>query len=331
MFPFIRRATSRDIPGMVDILLFDAERRRALDPALWPLTADASARIATALDRGLAGANPSARELWLLAETSGQLVGITHAMIVPAPPIYGVAVSPGLFLDDCFTTPEAPSGTAEALLAATEGALRDAGAGGLSASHPAAGPWRPLYESHGYEPVTLYMAKHGFSVHDLPSDLRRARREDVQHIINLSADHRSTLARLNPRFWPPHPEADARFKAWMSYSLTLADRDMIVADASDGMHGYIIAQPVSRLLIPAVHEIGAIGVIDDWFDRDFADVSTLVGGGATAANLLAAAESAFARRAFASALVVCPAAWTSKAALLERHGYRTAKVWMLKR
>ena len=207
MFPFIRRATSRDIPGMVDILLFDAERRRALDPALWPLTADASARIATALDRGLAGANPSARELWLLAETSGQLVGITHAMIVPAPPIYGVAVSPGLFLDDCFTTPEAPSGTAEALLAATEGALRDAGARGLIASHPAAGPWRPLYESHGYEPVTLYMAKHGFSVHDLPPDLRRARPEDVQDIVKLSADHRSTH-HIKPH--RRHPRSSAR-------------------------------------------------------------------------------------------------------------------------
>ena len=32
-----------------------------------------------------------------------------------------------------------------------------------------------------------------------------------------------------------------------------------------------------------------------------------------------------------SALVVCPAAWPSKISLLERRGYRTAKLWMLKR
>jgi hypothetical protein len=46
---------------------------------------------------------------------------------------------------------------------------------------------------------------------------------------------------------------------------------------------------------------------------------------------LAAAERAFARRSFTTALAVCPAAWASKAALLERAGYRTAKMWMLKR
>ena len=34
---------------------------------------------------------------------------------------------------------------------------------------------------------------------------------------------------------------------------------------------------------------------------------------------------------FTAALAVCPAAWTSKAALLERRGYSTAKLWMLKR
>jgi hypothetical protein len=331
MPPSIRRATSQDIPAMVDLLVMDAQARRSLDSTLWPLAADPAARIKSALDRGLAESNPSAQELWILAEASGQLVGITHAMIVPVPPIYGVAASPGLFLDDCFTTAQAPPDTAEALLAATEVALRAAGAGGLIASHPVAGPWRPLFERHGYEPVTLYVAKHGCSAQGLPASLRPARPEDVTSIVKLSAVHRSTLARLNPRFWPLHPDADSRFKAWMSHSLTLADRDMVVADSPDGMHGYIIAQPVSRLLIPAVHEARAIGLVDDFFDQDFANVSTLEDGGATAANLLSAAEDAFARRTFASALVICPVAWTSKRALLDRQGYRTAKLWMLKR
>jgi len=30
------------------------------------------------------------------------------------------------------------------------------------------------------------------------------------------------------------------------------------------------------------------------------------------------------------ALVVCPAAWAAKIALLEQEGYRTAKLWMIK-
>lgn len=97
------------------------------------------------------------------------------------------------------------------------------------------------------------------------------------------------------------------------------------------VRGYIVAQPVSPLLVPAAHDIRAIGVIDDFYDKDFANVSAVSSGGATAADQLSAAESAFARRAFATALAVCPAAWTSKVSLLEREGYLTAKLWMLKR
>ena len=328
MPPQIRGATAKDILGMAALLVMDAERRCLLDPALWPLAANPSDHIKSALDRGLAASNPASQELWLLAEASGRLVGLTHAMIVPVPPIYGAAASPGLFLDDCFTTPDAPPETAEALLVATEAALRSVGAGDLIASHPEAGPWRALYERHGYQPVTLYMAKHGFRAHDLPPGLRSARPGDVPGIVKLSADHRKTLAELSPRFWHIRPDADSRFRAWMSYS---ADRDMLVASGPDEMHGYVIAQPISRLLIPAAHEIGAIGVIDDFYDQDFASVSALSNGGATAVKLLSAAESAFARRAFAAALVVCPAAWASKQELLKEQGYRTAKLWMLKR
>jgi hypothetical protein len=72
-------------------------------------------------------------------------------------------------------------------------------------------------------------------------------------------------------------------------------------------------------------------VIDDFYDQDFANVAAVSNGGATAADLLSAAESAFARRGFATALAVCPAAWTAKVSLLGREGYRTAKLWMLKR
>jgi len=66
-------------------------------------------------------------------------------------------------------------------------------------------------------------------------------------------------------------------------------------------------------------------------DEDLADISALPNGGSSAESLLAAAESAFARRAIDSALVVCPAGWASKIALLEQRGYQTAKLWMLKR
>ncbi len=329
MSGLIRPATRSDAPGMLDLLVRDAERRRLLDPALWSVATDARVRIEAALAGGLDG---STRELWLIAEVSRQLVGIAHAMQVPVPPIYGVTTGPpGLFLDDCFATEAAPAGTPEALVEATEAALRAAGVSATIASCPSAGPWRTVFERRGYEPVTFYMAKHGLEARALPPRVRSAGPEDVPGIVTLSSNHRKTLAKLNPRFWPPHPEADSRFEGWMRYSLTLKDRDMFVADSPGETHGYIIAQPVSPLLIPAAHDIRSIGVIDDYYDHDFADVSAVSNGGVSAAALLSAAETALARRAYAATLVVCPAAWTSKVTLLEREGYRTAKLWMLKR
>lgn len=98
------------------------------------------------------------------------------------------------------------------------------------------------------------------------------------------------------------------------------------------MRGYVVAQPVSSLLLPVAHDPGPVGVIDDFYDRDFADVSVAeTPDGGSAAALLVAAETAFARRGVEAALVVCPAAWASKASVLEREGYRAVKLWMLKR
>src|SRR5205085_2016224 len=141
MPPPIRPATPNDLPGIVSLLIQDAQERRSLDPLLWRLAADALPRIERAVGAVLNKSATPARELWLVAEHAGRIVGVTHAMTVPVPPIYDDRASrPGLFLDDCFTLADAPSGTAEALLVATEAALRTAGASSLIASCPAAEP-----------------------------------------------------------------------------------------------------------------------------------------------------------------------------------------------
>ncbi|TMI98277.1 MAG: GNAT family N-acetyltransferase [Alphaproteobacteria bacterium] len=328
----IRPATLRDLPETVALLTQAAQRRSLLDPQLWRVAADASARVERAVGAALSGTTSPARDLWLVAENAGRIVGVSHAMIVPVPPIYDAAAGvPGLLFDDCFTSPDAPSGTAEALLVATEAALSAMGASTLIASCAAADALRPLYERHGYEPVTLYMAKHRFVADALPPGVRPASAEDVPAIVTLSAKHRQILAEVNARFWHIHSEADRRFDSWMRRSLTLKDRDMFVAGSAGEVRGYIIAQPGSALLVPAAHEIAAIGVIDDFCDQTFTHVSAAPDGGPSGEDLLAAAEGAFRRRAVDSAIVVCPAAWPSKVALLERSGYRTAKLWMLRR
>ncbi len=172
----IRRATLADLPAMTDLLLRDARQRSALEPSVWRVADDARARVEAAVVASLDGSNARLRELWHVAEVAGKLVGVTHAMVVTPPPIYAVPEPPGLFLDDCCTAPDAPPGTAEALLVATETALRAAGAAGLVASCPMAGPWRGVYERHGYEPVTLYMAKSGFDARAVPTGVRPATR-----------------------------------------------------------------------------------------------------------------------------------------------------------
>jgi GNAT superfamily N-acetyltransferase len=332
MPPSIRPASLEDLPAVVALLIQDAKARSLLDPVLWRIAGDAPARIERAARAAHNGSQALAGELWLVAEHAGRIVGVAHAMLVPVPPIYdGSAGPPGLLLDDCFISPDAPSGTVEALLTATEAALVAAGAPRLIASCPADGPLRHFYERRGYEPVTLYMAKHRLRSDALPPSVRKAGAEDIPGIVKRSAEHRRTLARINPRFWHIHPEAGARFGAWMRRSLTFSDRDMLVAIAGGEVRGYVIAQPIASLLVPAAHEIAAIGVIDDFYDDDLADISALSNGGASAESLLASAESAFARRGVESTLVVCPAAWPSKLALLERRGYRQAKLWMLKR
>jgi hypothetical protein len=110
----------------------------------------------------------------------------------------------------------------------------------------------------------------------------------------------------------------------------MADRDMLVTGGPGGLSGHAIAQPASRLHFPPAHDIAATGVIDDWFHADFADPVALRDAGGGAAGLLRAAEAAFARRGVRAALVVCPAAWASKRAVLEGAGYRTAMVWMIR-
>jgi hypothetical protein len=233
-------------------------------------------------------------------------------------------------LDDCFIAESAPPGTAEAILGATEAALRKAGAHLLIASSSAGGRWQSVLGQNGYEPVTLFMGKAGLGNIDRPSSIRQATPDDVPDIVAASAEHRRNLAVLNPVFWNFHSEADARFDRWMRMSLTFEDRDMLVAGAPGQLHGYIIAQPVAPLLVPAAHDITGIGVIDDFYDRDFGDPSRLANDGRSAAALIGAAEAAFSRRAFKAAMVVCPAAWTSKLRTLENQGYRAAKHWSIK-
>ena len=190
--------------------------------------------------------------------------------------------------------------------------------------------WRRAFEANGYEPLTLYFLCTDIGDRRMPPEIRPATEDDVPGIVALSAENRKALFDIDP-FWEIHREADPRFSAWMTRSLTLRDRDMMVLGTSEDLEGYIIAQPASRLHFPPAHDITGTGVIDDYYHPELANPAALDRGNNGARALLRAAEAAFANRGMGTAFVVCPAGWTSKIEFLESAGYETAMVWSIKR
>lgn len=327
----IRPATPEDISRLVDLLMLDAQERHAEDAILWKMADDAPAQIEKALAFALTAEQQPFRQFWHVAEDGGQITGVVHAMMLPVPPIYaGAFGEPGLILPDSFVTADAPSPTVNGLLTAAEQALHEAGARIKLASYVADDAWRTAFEASGYEPLTLYLSRSDLGDQGMPAGVRQATENDIRGIVERSAENRQVLFDIDP-FWEIHPEADPRFSAWMTRSLTLRDRDMMVLGPSEDLQGYIIAQPASRLHFPPAHEIMGTGVIDDYYHSELANPAALDHGGEGASALLRAAEAAFANRGMGTAFVVCPAGWASKIELLESAGYETAMVWSIKR
>ncbi len=331
MIQTIRPATPEDIAQLVDLLLQDAQERYSTDAVLWKIADDAQSQIEKALVYALTAEQQPFKQFWLVAEEGERITCVVHAMMLPVPPIYaGASGEPGLILPDSFVSADASTGTTMGLLNAIEHALEQFGAQIKLASHVRSDRWRSLFEANGYEPLTLYLSRSDLRSQSVPRDVRLAKEEDVPGIVKRSAENRQILFDIDP-FWEIHPDADLRFSAWMTHSLTLADRDMMVLGTSDHLEGYVIAQPASRLHFPPAHDITGTGTIDDYYHSELANPVALEQGRHGADALLGAAESAFADRGIAASFVVCPAGWISKIDLLRSAGYETAMVWSIKR
>lgn len=327
----VRTATTGDIPRLVDLLLLDAEERRAIDPILWKMAADAPRQIEKALTFALTSEQQPFRQIWQVSEHDEAITGVIHSMLLPVPPIYaGRQGEPGLLLPDSAIAPGAPEGTVDALVAAAELALIKAGAKILLSTHVTGKPWRDVFRGRSYDPLTLYLSRTNLGDAGRPSTVRQATEADVPGIVTRAAENKRILFEIDP-FWERHSVADTRFTGWINRSLTLRDRDMIVMGEPENLTGYVIAQPASRLHFPPAHDITGIGVIDDYYHPDLVDPTLLANGGEGATMLLRAAEAAFADRSMGAAFVVCPTRWRSKIEMLEAAGYETAMVWSIKR
>lgn len=322
-----RAAAPEDIPAVIELLVAGGIARAGRDPLLWALAEDPAAESAAALRFALEGERQPFRQAWLVAEAAGWVCGVAHSMRLPVPPIYaGRFGQPGLILGDSCVSDAAPDGTARALMEAAEADLLEDGAGVLLAAGVPGDGWAGQGQGAAYRDLTLYYNK-ALGAEDVAApDVRKAGEGDVAGIVAASAVNRRVLHQLD-RFWEPHGEADARFGAWMTKSLGLADRDMLVAGAEGKVEGYAVAQPAGPLHLPPAHDPARTGFLDDYYHADFADPDRLADDGAGALALLNAAEAAFRSRGKLCALVVCPAAWTSKRALLQRAGYEVGLVW----
>jgi hypothetical protein len=323
----IRLAALHDLEPIADLLLADAKTREAADPVLWKLEREPRQSILSAVQTSM----EAGEQRWLVGETGANIIGVTRAMRVPVPPIYaGEFGAPGLLMEDCCVSVEAPPSTRADLLQAAEADLVRSGARMVIGTSVTRGDWENEYTRHGYEPVTQYFARVGLRDAPVRPDIRQAHAGDVADIVAASAVNRQILQRLNPRFWRSHPEADDRFGSWMQHSLSLSDRDMFVARTHGEFRGYAISQPATRLHFPSPHDISSTGVVDDYFHQTVADPDGPSPHWAEGLALLEAAETARQKRGNTAVLVVCPAAWRTKIALLEEAGYRRAITWFVK-
>lgn len=327
----IRPAELADLDQVANLLVADAEARNAAEPGLWKLDRAASDKTCATIRTAMEAQKAPFRQQWLVAEAGDRLVGVTHSILLPVPPIYaGEFGPPGLIMEDCFIAPDAPVQTRRDLLKAAEADLIEAGALILLASSVAGGAWEAEYAKQGYSPLTMYFAKTGLTRQMDFAHVRQATEDDVPGIVAASAVHRRILDDLHHLFWKPHDDADTRFGAWMKRSLALEDRDMFVSEEDASIRGYAISHPATPLHFPTPHDISGVGVIDDFFHAATETPGKLGASGPTARALFSAAEAARAQRGDHSVLVVCPAGWQSKIEMLEHLGYRNAITWYIK-
>jgi hypothetical protein len=319
MATLVRAAAPHDLPEVGALLLRDAAERAASDGALWPTASDARERIARAF--GAEGQEQAASR-WLVAEAGGAVVGVARFGAIPCPPIYHLAGGVAFVLfDDTYVSPSAGDDTFAALITAAE---REGAAMGavifLSACAPFQRAKLQALETAGYRVVTQYLVKHRLAGGPAPASVRAATAADVPAIVAMGACSQQALAAANAKMWTPHADAPARFGAWMHYSLTLADRRILVC--GDGARGgFVIAQPVSPFHLPLACAREHVGLIDDFWAAAFAS---------DARDLLAAAECAFVQQRRTSAMAIAPAAWGAKQACLRAAGYGEGNAWMLK-
>ncbi|MBI1212450.1 MAG: hypothetical protein GC190_13380 [Alphaproteobacteria bacterium] len=322
----VRPAGNNDVARIVQLIVSERAVRCEADAKLGSLARASTTHIEQTVDHEVGAGWTGFR--WFVFESGGRVVGAVRVGLIPCPPIYHLGGQSAGIVLDC-----AEDETSEAfgpLLIAAESDVRKRGAAILlaAASERDAGRAKVL-TTNGYEPVTHFLLKSRLEHHSA-TDARPAIAEDVSVIVALNAEARARLREANALMWESHPDAAARFGAWMGYSLSLPDRTMIVAPKSGDVTGFVIAQPASPLQVPLAFERESVGLIDDFHCATFGTSLMTPGPSAIGSALLSAAERDLMERGKDRAVAICPTAWTAKLRFLTRHGYEPMTTWFVK-
>lgn len=225
---------------------------------------------------------------------------MVHCANAPPPPIYDLhGGTAGVILDDSHIP--ARTQLANALLLESEKIMTDCGAVMLVAATPAHWTERhQFFASHGYATTTHYMVKSDLERKPISGSVRLAADNDISEIARLGSLHRALLQKGNPVFWNEHPEADARFAAWMGMSLKLPDRSMLVSQFSSRIDGFIVLQPITPMHVLAPHDVSDMALIDDFWADVLMHVGLEAADDSATLNLITGAEAVAVERGYQS-------------------------------
>ena len=313
----IRIANELDFKQTTHFALQNAKRRNLTNSDFWKLADDAKQQLERhhefALKEGVL----------LVSQASDVLTGFALIWIYPAPLVYDLGDKLAGLIEDFFA-PDIK--TADELMNAALERIKIRNGCVAALDTPAS--WTDRHElasRFDLLPASEYWVKTNLEQH-AKNAVRQATEADFSSIVEFNAHAQKRKQESNSRFWKIHPDAPARFEAWMRHSLTLADRSIFVAEDS---RGFIVAQPTR--LLPGHRTSDLIGCIDDFWSEDFGYSLEIHNDNYEIGTcLLQAAESDFYARGARTSLVITTSAWKSKNQLLKANGYHPAYFWSVK-
>lgn len=150
--------------------------------------------------------------------------------------------------------------------------------------------------------------------------IRKARRSDLNRMVEITGDYRQKLATIEPQYW--RPAANARFwtRAFFGF-LMLRKSWILVAERSGRVIGFVIALPKAA---PPVFAPGTkTALIDDFYVdpvERFDEVATL---------LLSAIRPQLSKAGYGQLVVINAVGDSERGRFLEAQGIRPVCQWSL--